>query len=430
MAATETTVPVQELQEIVGAANIREAAAEDAVDGFAPSYVVEPGSTEEISGVLALANERGLGVIPRGAGTSLTLGNVPSRLDLVLSLARMNEVIEHVPGDQIIRVQAGLPLTELLEEVRAESQILALDPPEKEAGATIGGIVATNSSGPRRVRYGTVRDLIIGIKVVLADGTIAKAGGKVVKNVAGYDLSKLFTGSAGALGVIAEANFRLHPLPDAASTVTVELDDPGKAGEAAQAVMDSQAEPSAAELHWRGGRGTLSVLVEGIQPGVESQTGTVRGLLESFGEARTVSGEGAYALGPEISPQIAGDDVALKVSAFPAALADVLREVENAAAKHGLDCRIVAHSASGVAHAGLSGGDEASQAEAVGEIRGYVIRQYPGGSVVVHRAPAGVKRAAEVWGGVGDKEVLIRRVKERFDPRGTMSPGRFIGGMQ
>lgn len=429
MAATETTVPLQELQEIVGAENVREAGAEDAVDGFAPSYVVEPGTTEEISGVLALANEQGLGVIPRGAGTKLTTGNVPSRFDLVLSLSRMNQVIEHVPGDQIIRVQAGLSLKELLGSIKESGQFLALDPPEKEAGATIGGIVATNSSGPRRARYGTVRDLIIGIKVVLTDGTIANAGGKVVKNVAGYDLSKLFTGSAGALGVIAEANFRLHPLPETASTVTVELDDPGKAGEAARAIMGSQAEPSAAELHWRGGRGTLSVLIEGIPPGVEDQTGTVRGLLGPFGEARTVSGEGAYALGPEISPQISGDDVALKVSAFPAGLADVLRQTENAANKHGLDCRIVAHAVSGVAHVGLSGGDEAAQAEAVGEIRGYVTRSYPGSSVVIERAPVGVKRAAEVWGGAGDKEVLIRRVKERFDPRGTMSPGRFIGGM-
>ncbi|MDN5698134.1 MAG: FAD-binding oxidoreductase, partial [Rubrobacter sp.] len=394
-----------------------------------PSHVVEPGSTEEISGVLALANERGLGVIPRGAGTKLTLGNVPARFDLVLSLARMNEVIEHVPGDQIIRVQAGLPLAELLEQVRAEGQILALDPPQRGAGATVGGAVCANASGPRRLRYGTVRDLIIGVKVVLPDGTIAKAGGKVVKNVAGYDLSKLFTGSAGALGVIAEANFRLHPLPESARTVVVDLDDSGKAGKAAQALMDSQVEPSAAELHWRDGSGALSALIEGIPPGVEAQSETVRGLFEPFGEVRMLHDEAAYALGPEISPQISGDDVALKINAYPAGLADVLQEVENAASKHGLSSRVVAHAASGVAYAGLSGGDEAAQAEAVGEIRGYITRQYPGGSVVIHRAPAGVKRAAEVWGGAGDKEVLIRRVKERFDPRGTMSPGRFIGGM-
>jgi glycolate oxidase FAD binding subunit len=429
MAATETKVPVEDLQEIVGAANVREAAAEDTVDGVAPSYVIEPGDTEELSGVLALANERGLGVMPRGAGTKLSLGNAPTRLDLIVSLARMNEVIEHVPGDQIIRVQAGLALSELLDQVSASSQILALDPPERKLGATLGGIVAANSSGPRRLRYGTVRDLIIGVTVVLADGTIAKAGGKVVKNVAGYDLSKLFTGSNGALGVISEANFRLHPLPEAARTIAVELDDSGKAGDACQEIMKSSVEPSSCELHWRGGRGTLSVLIEGISDGVAAQSETITGILERFGEPRSLSAEESEALGPEEPPRTGGDDVALKISAFPAGLTDIVQTVERVAGDAGLESRIVASAASGVTQVGLTGGGEEAQAAAIEEIRAHVVREYPGGSVVVWRASDGVKKRVEVWGPSGDKEVLIRRVKERFDPRATMSPGRFIGGM-
>jgi glycolate oxidase FAD binding subunit len=429
MAATETQVPVEELREIVGAANVREATVEDAVDGVAPSHVIEPGGTEELSSVLALANDQGLGVVPRGGGTKLTLGNVPSRLDVVVSLARMNEVIEHVPGDQIIRVQAGLALSELLERIEASSQILALDPPERKLGATLGGIVAANSSGPRRLRYGTVRDLIIGVTVVLADGTIAKAGGKVVKNVAGYDLSKLLTGSTGALGVIAEANFRLHPLPEAARTIAIDLDDAGKAGDASQEIMKSSVEPSSCELHWRGGRGTLSVLIEGISDGVDAQSETVTGMLERFGEPRSLSTEEAEALGPEEPPRTGGDDVALKVSAFPSGLTDVVRAVERAAGRAGLESRVVASATSGVAQIGLSGGSEEDQATAIQEIRGHVVEGYPGGSVVVWRAPADVKRRIEVWGPPGDKGVLIARVKERFDPRATMSPGRFIGGM-
>jgi glycolate oxidase FAD binding subunit len=429
MAATGTRVPVEDLQGIVGAANVREAATEDSIDGLSPSHVVEPGDTEELSGVLALANERGLGVVPRGAGTKLSIGNVPARLDLIVSLARMAEVIEHVPGDQIIRVQAGLPLSELLEYIKASGQILALDPPERELGATLGGIVATNSSGARRLRYGTVRDLIIGITVVLADGTIAKAGGKVVKNVAGYDLSKLFTGSTGALGVITEANFRLHPLPEAARTVAVDLEDATRAGEASQEVMKSSVEPSSCELHWRGGRGTLSVLIEGIAPGVDVQSETITGILERFGEPHTLSDAEVRALGPEEPPQTGDDEVTLKISAFPAGLADVVRIVEETAGRAGVESRVVASAASGVAYIGLSGGGEESQAEAVEEIRRHVLREYPGGGVVVWRAPAGVKRRVEVWGPPGDKELLIRRVKERFDPRATMSPGRFIGGM-
>jgi glycolate oxidase FAD binding subunit len=429
MAATETKVPVEDLQEIVGSANLREAAAEDAIDGVTPSHVAEPGTTEELSGVLALANERGLGVVPRGAGTKLSLGGVPERLDLIVSLSRMNEVVEHVPGDQIIRVQAGLTLSELLDRIKDSDQLLALDPPERDLGATMGGLVAANSSGPRRLRYGTVRDLIIGVTVVLADGTIAKAGGKVVKNVAGYDLSKLFTGSSGALGVIAEANFRLHPLPEAARTIAVDLDDAGKAGEASQEVMQSSVEPSSCELHWRGGQGTLSVLIEGISPGVEAQSETITEILGNFGEPRSLSNEEADALGPEEPPGTGTDEVALKVSAFPAGLTDVLRTVEDAASRAGLESRIVASAASGVAQVGLSGGGAEAQAAAIREIRDHIVDAYPGGSVVVWRAPAEAKQRVETWGPAGDKEVLIRRVKERFDPRATMSPGRFIGGM-
>lgn len=429
MAATETKVPVVELQEIVGAANVREAAGADAIDGLTPSHVVEPGDTGELSRTLALANERGLGVVPRGGGTKLSLGNVPSRLDLVVSLARMDEVVEHVPGDQIVRVQAGLRLSELLDRIKGSEQILALDPPERDLGATLGGIVAANSSGPRRLRYGTVRDLIIGVTVVLADGTVAKAGGKVVKNVAGYDLSKLFTGSSGALGVISEANFRLHPLPDAARTVSIHLDDAVKAGEATREVMKSSVEPSSCELHWRDGGGRLSVLVEGIAPGVEAQLETVTRMLERFGEPESLSGEEADRLGPEEPPRTGSDEVALKISAFPAGLAAVLQAVERAAKNAGLEPRVVASAASGVAQAGLSGGDEESQAAAIREIRSHVLGSYPGGSVVVWRAPAGVKERVEVWGPPGDKGTLIARVKERFDPRNTMSPGRFIGGM-
>ncbi len=210
-------LPTEELQNIVGAENVREATAEDAVEGVEPSLVIEPGTIEETSEVMKLAGREGLAVSPRGGGTKMKLGNPPRQVDLILSTLRMDQIIEHVPGDQIVRAQAGVKLEDLQENLAESDQLLGIDPPEE--GATVGGLVAANASGPRRLRYGTVRDLIIGIKVVLADGTVAKAGGKVVKNVAGYDLSKLFTGSLGTLGVIAEANFRLHPIRETARTV-------------------------------------------------------------------------------------------------------------------------------------------------------------------------------------------------------------------
>ena len=176
-------VPAKELQNIVGDEYVRQAVADDAVDGVEPSLVVEPGTIEETSEVMKLASREGLAVSPRGGGTKMGLGNPPRRVDLILSTARMNGIIEHVPGDQIVRTQTGLKLRDLQDKLAESDQLFGVDPPEE--GATVGGVVAANASGPRRLRYGTVRDLIIGIKVVLADGTVAKAGGKVVKNVAG-----------------------------------------------------------------------------------------------------------------------------------------------------------------------------------------------------------------------------------------------------
>src|ERR671911_2279760 len=243
-------VSLEDLQRIVGEDHAREATPEDAIDGVQPCFVAEPGSVEKTSELLRFAAEEGLAVSPRGGGTKSSLGNPPRGLDLVLSTARMNEVIEHVPGDQVVRVQAGIKLQDLQERLTGSDQMLGLDPVEKDAGATVGGVVAANSSGPRRHRYGTIRDLIIGITVVLSDGTVAKAGGKVVKNVAGYDLSKLFTGSLGTLGIIATANFRLHPTPEASRTVAVEVESLEAAAGAAQAIIHSQVEASAVELHY------------------------------------------------------------------------------------------------------------------------------------------------------------------------------------
>src|SRR5829696_9853103 len=145
-------VPTDKLQNIVGAQNVREATADDAIEGVEPSLVVEPGTIEEISEVMKLASREGLAVSPRGGGTKVGLGNPPRQVDLILSTARMDGIIEHVPGDQIVRVQAGLKLQDLQESLAESDQMLGVDPPEE--GATIGGIVAANSSGPRRLRYG------------------------------------------------------------------------------------------------------------------------------------------------------------------------------------------------------------------------------------------------------------------------------------
>jgi glycolate oxidase FAD binding subunit len=419
-------VSLEDLQRIVGEEHAREATPEDAVDGAQPSFVAEPGSVEETSELLRFAAEEGLAVSPRGGGTKSSLGNPPRALDLVLSTARMNEVIEHVPGDQVVRVQAGIKLQDLQERLAGSDQMLGLDPVEKDAGATVGGVVAANSSGPRRHRYGTIRDLIIGITVVLSDGTVAKAGGKVVKNVAGYDLSKLFTGSLGTLGVIAECNFRLHPRPETARTVAVVLGSAQAVGEAAQAVLHAQLVPSAVELHWSEDEKLLTVLIEGIEPGVEAQSDTASYLLRGFGEVRTLTDEEAGSLGP-LAPPGTENEVAVKISAPPSELTGVLDSALGACSRRGVAPRITGHAGIGVTYVALSGRDEEAHIQIVEELREIWTRR--GGSVVVRSAPPAFKERVEAWGPLGSRLELTRRVKQKFDPRGIMNPGRFAGGI-
>jgi glycolate oxidase FAD binding subunit len=411
-----------DLQNIVGAENVRAAGPGDATCGVEPLFVVEPGSVEETSELMKLAAREGLAVAPRGGGTKTHVGDPPRELDLILSTARLNEVIEYVPGDQVVRVQAGIGLADLQERLAGSNQMLGVDPPEGPNGATIGGIVASNSSGPRRYRYGTIRDLIIGITVVLSDGTVAKAGGKVVKNVAGYDLSKLFTGSLGTLGVIAEANFRLHPRPEVARTVAVAVESSQAAQGAAQAIMHSQVEATAVEIQWDDEQKQIMVLLESIPAGIEAKAETAAFLLKDFGEVRELS-EGDLPAPPEVS----GDEAVVKISAPPNELAGVLDSVLGAAGRRDVAARLTGHAASGVTFATLSGGTEA-RAQVVEELR--EIRSRRGGSVVLQRAPLELKKRVGTWQTSGRDDLgLMRRVKEKFDPRGGLNPGRFIGGI-
>jgi len=415
-------VSLEDLQNIVGAEHAREAGAEDAVDGVEPRFVAEPGSVEEISALMQLASGEGLAVAPRGGGTKMHWGNPPRSLDLILSTARMNEVLEHAPGDQVVRVQAGVKLEDLQEQLAEADQMLGIDPPEG-AEATIGGVVAANASGPRRLRYGTIRDVIIGITVVLSDGTVAKAGGKVVKNVAGYDLSKLFTGSLGTLGVIATANFRLHPRPEAARAVVVELSDTLSAGKATQAIMGAQIVTSALELRWDDDTKLLAALIEGIPPAVEAQVETASFLLREFGEVRTLS-DGEV---DDLAVSASGNGgVEIKLSAPPAKLTGVLDSTLGACSRRDVTPSVSGQAATGVTYAALSGAEDA-QVEVVEELREIWVRR--GGSVIVRNAPPSVKKKLDVWGTAGDYLGLTRRVKEKFDPGGILNPGRFVGGI-
>src|SRR6266567_7005669 len=204
---------------LAGSGYARSATAADAVAGVHPKLVVEPGTEQELAEILRLSSEASLAVIPRGGGTKLGWGNSPARADLIVLTSRLSKIIEHAWADLTASAEAGCTIQKLQETLAQHGQRLALDPlwPRK---ATIGGVLSTNDSGALRLRFGALRDLIIGVTIALPDGTLASSGGKVVKNVAGYDLPKLVTGALGTLGVITRAVFRLHPLPHLARTFT------------------------------------------------------------------------------------------------------------------------------------------------------------------------------------------------------------------
>ncbi len=401
-----------ELQKLM-ADGVRAGEAADAVDGIVPTAVIEPETVDDVVELLRGAAGSGLSVVPRGAGTKLGWGNPPRSLDLVLDVRRLDRVLEYNPGDLVVRAQAGRTLAALQEQLAEKGQVLALDPPER--GATLGGVVAANASGPRRLRYGTVT-------VVLADGTLAHAGGKVVKNVAGYDLGKLFTGSLGTLGVLVEVIFRLHPLAAFTRTVQLPYDGGPAAAELVSSILQSPLVPSALELvRPRGGDGQLVVLFEGVEPAVAAQVESTRRLRADATVSDGVpAGFGAHPFG--------AGEVGVKISAEPAALPAVLHALDVVDQEHGLSAAVTAHAGTGVLWAGWPGpADPATVAAAVEQLRAAMARY--DGSVVVVAAPAEVKARLDVWGPVGDALPLMRRVKERFDPDGRLSPGRFVGGI-
>jgi glycolate oxidase FAD binding subunit len=218
-----------------------------AVDGVKPQVVALPGVVDDVAALLNIASERHLAVLPVGGCTELELGQPPERYDLAICTVRLNALLEHEAADLTCSVQAGMPLAALQQYLTAKGQFLALDPPNAER-ATIGGILAANASGPQRLRYGAARDLVIGLRVALGDGTIARSGGKVVKNVAGYDLNKLYIGSLGTLGIIVEANFKLIPRPERQETLLVSFENAPAAMETVIALLSSVVTPTAIEL--------------------------------------------------------------------------------------------------------------------------------------------------------------------------------------
>lgn len=420
------------LADIVGAEHVRhdpDELARYAVDGIVPQAVVSPASPEEVSQVLALADGIGAGVIPRGRGTKMGLGAIPRRADLVLSLARLNRIVEHDALNLTVTAQAGVRLADLQERLARADQFLPLDPPYAEA--TVGGVVAANASGPRRLGYGTARDLVLGLKAVLPDGTLIRAGGQVMKNVAGYDLVKLFIGSLGTLGLITEVTFRLFARPEADKTFLVSrLGELDEAVSLALRLLDLKLQPSALEvISPEEGDYSVGVRVEGATEAVEWQIREMGRVCRegAGGGVEVLEGEGQsrwWRFGEESR---ISHPVVCKVSVVISEVGRAMGGAREEAREQGLPCALQAHVGSGIVYACLAEASPERLAQTIEGLRVQAIRL--GGHLVVESAPPSVKERVSVWGPPRADWPVMAALKAQFDPYGILNPGRFVGGI-
>lgn len=407
-----------EFRAILAADSVRAATPVDAVGGFQPRLVLEPSDEKELAAALRCANDAGLAAIPRGGGTKLAWGNAPTRADAILSTRRLDKIIEHVWADLTVTVQAGCSVQNLQDALARHNQRLAIDSLWPQS-ATIGGILSTNGSGALRLRFGALRDLLIGVTIALPDGTLASSGGKVVKNVAGYDLPKLVTGAFGTLGVITRAVFRLHPLPRHTKTLTIAPESLDAMQRVILAVQDSQLAHTSLQVRIAANANPLiDILLEGTEEGIAAQAAQTNALATSA--AIREESPAAWSASQNLWDSPDSSAIA-KITSLPSDIARTIESIHRITGPQSVAWRLVMQ-AMGVGCLRLDGSAENLRA-CLAELRDTL--ENAGGSVVIRHRPAAMA-ALDAWGNFGDALPLMRAIKEKFDPRNTLNPGRFI----
>ena len=410
-----------------------------ALGGHAPADVYRPATIDELRSLVRACDEAGRAIVVFGGNTLQSLGNAPARYDAAIDTRALAAVVEYEPRDLTISVEAGMSVATFDRTLADSGQFVPLDVP-RAANATIGGALATGWLGPRRATYGRARDYVIGTTIVLADGTLAKSGGMVVKNVTGYDLSKLYVGSLGTLGTLVRANFKTRPLPVARRIAIAALPERTRARAVAN-VASLDAEPAAAvivngfpdEIDGRdAAEGRMILLFEGSARAVDRATREVRSALGSAGvpETRLVDREVASTFAHVVDAYTASlgarsatfcsygttEDAARRRAAFAraAASSDLWIETIEDVRSGDVVCRVSTQTTAEFAERIVT--FEASKREALTRTR-------------VFAAPGAARAALEGWADVPSSLDTMRALKNRFDPNGTFSPGRFVGGI-
>jgi len=415
------------------------------VDGCAPRVMVSPGDIDQVAAILALSQRDELAVIPWGGGTTMGMGHPPERMDLILNLQRLNQVLEHEPADLTATTQTGITMAALQRQLGERQQWWPVEPPCAEH-ATLGGVLATNTSGPKRLLYGTARDLLIGIKVVHADGTISKAGGKVTKNVTGYDMMKLYIGSLGTLAVIVEATLKLRPLPTVQQVAWATFPSLESAGEAARQVLTAGLLPNAIELvnptlalllqqaiEQTNGRDGWSVIVgvDGSTQAVERQTRDIETLVHQSGALAWHTWPDDGRLWQTLQGRFRANEpgrnaqVILRLGTVPSETGVTLNHLSGLGLRLNIPLELSARVGNGLVYASLPlNGAPEQLTESLVELRGQLARQR--GYVVVEHAPPSLKALFDCWGDLGPQSEVMAGLKRAFDPQRVLNPGRFV----
>ena len=433
-----------ELKRIVGESGIlpEPQSAAYTFDGHIPKAVVLPASVQEMQEVLRFASKRDLSVIPAGAGTKLGIGNLPQKVDIVLATTRLNSVVEYEPADLTVTVEAGIRLAALQTVLAQHRQYLALDPPSADR-CTLGGIVATNASGSLRLRHGAARNQVLGLRVVHANGTVVKSGGKVVKNVAGYDLNKLYIGAFGTLGIITEVTLKLAPIPAYEAILVADFQNVQGAIDTGLSIIGSQILPMFVNLSINADcvgtvtdtkRPTLVVGFGGDPETVAWQLTECQGIMEQNA-----------ALGVTITEGESQARLQETIREFPAADTDTERVIAKLNLKRtgiaefaaqimdeswARDVQVMALLGSGILYLSIpvmSDTDFKVLANTLAQLRQSAMEAH--GNLIVEAALPELKQHIDVWGAVGDTLGLMKQVKDRFDARGLLNPGRFVSGI-
>lgn len=429
---------------IVGGENALSGAGAEAysVGGVAPRIVLFPGTVEEVSEIMKAATRDSLSVLPMGSNTKRGLGDAPARADIALSVKRLDRILEHESADLVATAECGMTLAALQEGLGGKGQFLPVDPPHAKGGATLGGIIASNDSGPERLRYGTTRELLIGMKAVRADGTVFNGGAKVVKNVAGYDLPKLFVGSLGTLGVLVEATFRLYPVPEYSRTCVAGFGSLEDSQAAVHALLNSDLVMTSLEhltpalagavtersgIPAKRGGYHLAVRIANVEKAVRDQMEHVRGILKNHGaEASVFEGDVENSFWSGIREFPGGASVegraVLKAGVVISEVPSVFKVIEMLR-EGGVEALASARAGNGIVMIEL-GGDDHALAGAIDSLR--MVAESGGGTLVVNDAPPGVKSAAGVWGDIGSGYSLMKRIKTGYDPLDILNPGRLV----